>query len=98
MTEIFQANGAKFCDAEVDALTAQALNAQQEDPGAARDAWAKVDRLITDKAPYVVVGNARQTAFASTRVGNVQGHATYLLLLTQMWVTEPGSPSSTPGD
>jgi peptide/nickel transport system substrate-binding protein len=97
MADIFQANGAKFCDAEVDALTEQALKAQQEDPGGSRDAWAKVDRLIADKAPYVIVGNLRNAAFVSPRVGNVQGHATYPLLLTQMWVTEPGSPSPTPG-
>ena len=94
---LFTANITHFCDAEVDAATEAALKAQQEDPGASRDAWAKVDKLIADKAPYVIVANLRSAALFSARVGNAQGHATYLLLLTQMWVTEPGSPSPSPG-
>lgn len=93
---VFTFNMAKFCDPDIDALTEQALKAQQDDPGASLEAWAKVDKAIADAAPYVPVGNLRMAAFVSRRVGNVQGHATYSLLLSQMWVTEPGSPSPTP--
>ncbi|MGH2794180.1 MAG: ABC transporter substrate-binding protein [Actinomycetota bacterium] len=87
----------KYCDPEIDKLTLRALARQDEDPAAAAKLWASVDRAVTDAAPLITYMNLRNTFFVSKRVGNVQGHTAYVLLLSQMWVTEPGSPSPTPG-
>ena len=87
----------KYCDPEIDKLTLQALARQDEEPAAAAKLWASVDRAVTDAAPLVAWMNFRNVFFVSKRVGNVQGHTAYVLLLSQMWVTEPGTPSPTPG-
>jgi peptide/nickel transport system substrate-binding protein len=87
----------KYCDPKIDKLTLQALARQDEEPAVAAKFWASVDRAVTDAAPLVTWMNFRNTFFVSKRVGNVQGHTAYVLLLSQMWVTEPGTPSPTPG-
>ncbi|MGH2794178.1 MAG: ABC transporter substrate-binding protein, partial [Actinomycetota bacterium] len=84
----------RYCDPEIDKLTVQALDAQEEDPAAAAKLWAEVDRRITAAAPFVNWGNLRNPYFVSRRVGNVQGHPAYLSLLSQMWVVE--EPKATP--
>jgi peptide/nickel transport system substrate-binding protein len=86
-------NMSHFCMPQIDAMTERALAVQQEDPAAARDRWAEVDRALTDAAGLVPFTSLRTAAVVSGRVGNVQGHPAYLWLLTQMWVTEPGTPS-----
>jgi peptide/nickel transport system substrate-binding protein len=85
----FSANMSRFCMPQIDSLTERALATQQDDPAAARDRWAQVDRALTDAAGLVPVASFRNAALVSSRVGNVQGHPVYLWLLTQMWVTEP---------
>jgi YVTN family beta-propeller protein len=80
------ANYAKFCDPHVDRLASEAQARQLTDPGAARRLWARVDRIITDQAPWAPVINEASTVFVSTRVGNYQESAQYGPLLSQMWV------------
>jgi peptide/nickel transport system substrate-binding protein len=87
----------RHCDPEIDKLTLQALELQTDDPAAAAKLWAQVDERITDAAPFVNWANIRAPFFVSRRVGNVQGHPAYSVLLSQMWVIEPGTPSPTPG-
>ena len=77
-----------FCSPQIDVLTERALATQNEGPSVARDRWAEVDRALTDAAPIIAWGNLRNAAFVSRRVGNVQGRPSYILLLSQMWVTE----------
>jgi peptide/nickel transport system substrate-binding protein len=96
-TDSFYANMSRFCMPSIDAMTERALTAQQNDPAQARDQWAEVDRALTAAAPLVVFASLRNGAVVSSRVGNVQGHPAYLWLLTQMWVTEPGTPSPSSG-
>jgi peptide/nickel transport system substrate-binding protein len=79
-------NSAKFCDPHVDALVGQAQATQLTDPAAARKLWARVDRMVTDQAPYVPVFNSGTAGFASSRVGNYQDSPVYGLLPGQMWV------------
>ena len=86
-----------FCSPDIDKLTIQALDLQETDPAASARLWAQVDRAVTDAAPLVPWGNLRNVFFVSPKVGNVQGHIAYLVLLSQMWVVEEGSPSPTPG-
>src|SRR5262249_1157628 len=51
------ANNAGYCNPGVDKLAAQAQAAQLTDPAAARAAWARVDRAVTDQAPWAPVYN-----------------------------------------
>jgi peptide/nickel transport system substrate-binding protein len=87
--QVFNANMTHFCSPIVDALTERALGAQQEDPSAARDRWAEVDRALSDASPFVTWASRRNAFLVSSRTGNAQGHATYQVLITQMWVVEP---------
>jgi YVTN family beta-propeller protein len=80
------ANFAEFCDPRADKLAAEAQAEQLTDPAAARLLWARVDRAVTDQAPWVPVFNDSSTVFVSSRVGNCQVHASYGPLLDQMWV------------
>lgn len=87
----------RHCSPEIDRLVLQAFDRQAKDPVGSAELWARVDRAITDDAALVNIYNGRGIFFVSDRVGNVQGHTTYSVLISQMWVTEPGTPSPTPG-
>jgi peptide/nickel transport system substrate-binding protein len=87
----------RYCSPAIDRLVLQALDRQAKDPVGSAELWARVDRALTDDAALVSIYNGRGIFFVSDRVGNVQGHTTYSVLISQMWVTEPGSPSPTPG-
>ena len=81
------ANVADFCDPHADKLASEAQAAQQTDPAAARNLWAKLDRLVTDQAPWVPILNASETVFVSARVGNYQESPSYGgPLLDQIWI------------
>lgn len=80
------ANNAGYCNPGVDKLAAKAQAAQLTDPAAARAIWARVDRAVTDQAPWAPVYNHSWTVFVSARVGHSQVHPTYGPLLDQMWV------------
>jgi YVTN family beta-propeller protein len=81
------ANVAGFCDPQADRLASQAQAAQQTDPATARKLWAKLDRLVTDQAPWVPILNASFTVFVSARVGNYQESPSYGgPLLDQIWI------------
>ncbi|MGH2785106.1 MAG: ABC transporter substrate-binding protein, partial [Actinomycetota bacterium] len=83
----------RYCSPKVDELTLQALELQEEDPAAAAKLWTQVDRAITDASPLVTWANLRNPFFVSERVGNVQGHIAYLVLLSQMWVVDNPAPT-----
>ena len=80
------ANLAEFCDPHADELASEAQAAQQTDP-AARKLWAKLDRLVTDQAPWVPIFTESDTVFVSARVGNCQESPYYAgPLLDQIWI------------
>jgi YVTN family beta-propeller protein len=79
-------NASAFCDHEIDAMIERAVRIQTEDPVASGDAWAKVDRAITDQAPWLFLLNDFDRAFVSERLGNYQYHPILRLLLGQVWV------------
>ncbi len=89
-----------YCDPtrKLDQLILQAIDVQENDPAAAAKLWAEVDRKVTEAAPLITWANLRNPYFVSKRVGNAQGHPAYLVLLSQMWVVDQGSPSPTPGN
>jgi YVTN family beta-propeller protein len=80
------ANYAEYCNPGVDKLAAQAQAEQLTDPATARLLWARVDRAVTDQAPWVPAYNDSWTVFVSSRVGNCQVSAGYGPLLDQTWV------------
>jgi ABC-type transport system substrate-binding protein len=55
-------------------------------PGAANEAWAAIDRRITDQAPWLALYNPRLDIATSARVGNYQFHPFFGLMLDELWV------------
>jgi YVTN family beta-propeller protein len=75
-----------FSDRAVDRQIAQALELQQTDPTAADELWARIDRMIVERAPFVPMYNLRGVVLVSERVGNFQYHPLWFTLLDQLWV------------
>jgi peptide/nickel transport system substrate-binding protein len=63
-------NVAAFCDRGIDAMIARARRLQVSDPASASQLWAKVDREITDRAPWVTMETGANPDFVSRRSGN----------------------------
>lgn len=80
-------NVSEFCDAGVDEQFAKALALQVSDPTAARQAWSRLDRQITDLVPFIPAVVPGGVDFLSKRVGNYQHNPAYGILLAQVWVT-----------
>jgi peptide/nickel transport system substrate-binding protein len=55
-------------------------------PGSANEAWAAIDRQITNQAPWLPLYNPRLNIATSSRVGNYQYHPFFGLLLDRLWV------------
>ena len=79
-------NTAEFCDRAIDREIAQAQALQASDPQAAWRLWAKADRDLTDRAPWVSFANGVALEVKSTRVGNYQYNPQWGTLLAQLWV------------
>ena len=80
-------NLAEFCDPHADQLASEAQAAQQTDPAAARNLWARIDRIVTDQAPFVPILSVSTAVFVSARVGNYQESPYYYgPLLDQIWI------------
>ena len=59
---------------------------QVTDPQAANALWARIDRDLTDQAPWLFLYNPKQADFVSSRVANFQYNLQYGVLLDQLWV------------
>jgi YVTN family beta-propeller protein len=79
-------NVAEFCDRTIDTQVTQALTLQASARDAAGALWERIDREITDQAPWVPIYNPVSTVLLSPRVGNYQFHPYYQLLIDQLWV------------
>ena len=79
-------NDAEFCNRGIDAAAQRAASLQASSPGVASLAWSKVDRQITDQAPWLPLYNLRLDIATSARVGNYQYHPFWSVLLDQLWV------------
>ena len=75
-----------YCNPQVERAAAEANRTRVSDPAKASSLWTEVDRLITDGAPVVALGNATSTTLISRRVGNYQSSSLVGPLLSQMWV------------
>ena len=74
-----------FCDPRIDRLAADARRAELIDPSVARRLWTQVDRLVTDAAPWIMIGGAVGYQLTSARVGNYQ-QGLYGPIHSQLWV------------
>lgn len=80
------ANRSGFCDREVDRWTRRALRSETTDPDRARRLWARIDRRVVDRAPWLPTVNLHTIDFLSARAGNYQFHPQWGILLDQLWV------------
>jgi YVTN family beta-propeller protein len=79
-------NPAQFCDPKVEGMIERARGLVATDPQAANDLWARIDRMVTDRAPYVALLNPRRVEYVSARVGNYQFNPQLGTLFDQLWV------------
>ena len=75
-----------FCSPRIDAMIDRAIRMQAEDPAAAGELWARIDRAIVRRAPFLWLVNPVATEFVSERVDNYQWSIQWGGLLNQIWV------------
>ncbi len=77
-----------YCNAALDRLAHQALTLQGTDAGAARALWTRIDKAVTDNAPWIVTNTDGWSNLVSSRVQNYQssGSPTPLPLYDLLWV------------
>lgn len=78
-------NRSGFCNANIDKLAALARTTALTDPGAARRLWKRIDKLVTDEAPWIMLGSDVTFQYTSTRVGNYQS-SPFQPIYDQLWV------------
>jgi YVTN family beta-propeller protein len=83
---VANANRAGFCEPELDARVRRALALETSDPSAAHRLWARIDRAIADRAPWLPTVNLKTVDFLSRRVRNYQFHPQWGVLLDQLRV------------
>jgi peptide/nickel transport system substrate-binding protein len=79
-------NHAQFCDPSIDTEMRQALAVQATNPQAAIKLWRRIDRRVTDAAPWVPLVTPVMTDLVSKRIGNYQFHPQLGPLFAQLWV------------
>jgi peptide/nickel transport system substrate-binding protein len=82
----FDSNFGRFCDKEIDRRIDSAFRLQERDPAAANQAWARLDRDLTNEAAWVPLYTPYSGDFVSKRVGNYQKHPFFGPLFGQLWV------------
>jgi ABC-type transport system substrate-binding protein len=70
----------------VDRLLAAATNADAENPTGAPARWQRAERAILALAPVVPMYNLQVATFVAKRVGNVEQHPQWGVLLDRLWV------------
>jgi len=79
-------NGPEFCDPAIDRRMRGAQAKQLSDPTGSRARWQRVDRELTDAAPWVPLVVTKDVNFLSKRVGNYQYSPQMGMLIDQLWV------------
>jgi YVTN family beta-propeller protein len=75
-----------FCSQSLNAMSEDALRLQETDPAAANSAWTDLDHQLVEEAIVAPVDNPVSTSAVSARVGNVQVHPRWGILLSRLWV------------
>jgi peptide/nickel transport system substrate-binding protein len=76
----------QFCDRTADRWARRAQLLQQSNPAVADRLWARVDRRITDQAPWIPAVQPAWISVVSSRVGGYQYVPTIGPLLHRLWV------------
>jgi YVTN family beta-propeller protein len=80
-------DSSQFCDPRIDRLMRRAQAERLSDPTGSRALWQRVDREITDAAPWVPLIASKNVSVLSKRVGNYQNSpAAIAMLIDQLWV------------
>ncbi len=79
-------NPSAFCDPGIDRQMRRAQAEQLSDPTGSRAGWQRVDREVTDAAPWVPLMVTKDVNFLSKRVGNYQYSPANGMLIDQLWV------------
>jgi YVTN family beta-propeller protein len=79
-------NDSEFCDPTADRLATRAAELQVTNPSTADRLSARVDRLITNLAPWVPTVTETETDLVSQHVGDYQYVPTMGALLDQLWL------------
>jgi peptide/nickel transport system substrate-binding protein len=77
--------GSGFCNKDIDDLATVARVTALTDPNKSRRLWKKIDKLVTDQAPWVTLGSPLSFDFTSSRVGNYQS-TPFNPLYDQLWI------------
>jgi peptide/nickel transport system substrate-binding protein len=80
------ANVGGYCDPRLDARIDEAKQLQQTDPAAANAAWVEIEHQLVREAVWAPLTNPLTPYAFSARVGNVQVHPQWGLLLSRLWV------------
>jgi ABC-type oligopeptide transport system substrate-binding subunit len=80
------ANNGGFCHPAFDDAMAEAGRLALTDPAEANNAWAELDRRLVKEAVWVPLGNPIRADAFSKKVGDVQIHPQWELLLSRVWV------------
>jgi peptide/nickel transport system substrate-binding protein len=76
----------RLCDPRVDRLLAAATDADAQNPAAAPARWQRAERAILARATVVPMYNLQVATFVAKRVGNVEQHPQWGVLLDRLWV------------
>lgn len=60
----------RACTHDIDREMRAARTLRASNPGAADDAWGRIDQRLTDQAPWLPLYNPRENLLTSERVGN----------------------------
>ncbi len=80
------ANASGYCSDRLDARIREAKQLQQTDPAAANAAWIEIEHQLVREAVWAPLTNPLTPYAFSDRVGNVQVHPQWGLLLSRVWV------------
>ena len=80
------ANASGLCDERLDARIEEAKQLQLTDPAAANAAWIEIEHGLVEDAVWAPLTNPVATNVFSARVGNIQYHPQWGVLLSRLWV------------
>jgi YVTN family beta-propeller protein len=75
-----------MCTKQLDTAIGEAQQLQITDPAAANDAWTEIEHGLVEDAVWAPLTNGVSTFVVSERLGNVQVHAQWGILLSRAWV------------
>jgi peptide/nickel transport system substrate-binding protein len=79
-------NASGYCSDRLDERIAEAKQLQETDPAAANAAWIEIEHQLVREAVWAPLTNPLTPYAFSARVGNVQVHPQWGLLLSRVWV------------